>query len=70
MPGVQTDMMMVAASREERGLLAVHHGDLKAKELVIKCESALQIGHLEVDVPDAYLCGNCILTHQLITVIR
>lgn len=48
-------MMVIAAGRKERCLLAVHHGDLEPQQIVIKSEGALQVGLLEVDMSDAYL---------------
>jgi hypothetical protein len=59
-------MVVIAAGRKERCLLAVHHGDLEPQQIVIKSEGALQVGHLEVDVTDTYLWRNGIVAHIIV----
>ena len=45
-PRVQTDVMVIASSREKRCFLSVPLRDLKAENISIKVERAFQIGHL------------------------
>ena len=42
--------MVVAARRDERGLIAVELRHLETEDAAIKIERALQVGHFEVDV--------------------
>src|SRR6266702_4296546 len=51
-PGVEADMVVIAAGRNERrtGAHALHH--LKPEYAAVKPERAIEIGGLEMDMPD------------------
>ena len=51
-PGVQADVVMIAAGGEEGGGVAHPDGHLKAEHVVVEAERALQVGHLEMHVAD------------------
>src|SRR3974390_817896 len=57
-PGVQTDMVMIAACREERRLPPVTLRFLKTEHIPVKHEGAFQIGYLKMDMPDLCLGSN------------
>jgi hypothetical protein len=52
-PRVQADVVMVAASGNEGRTSAVALRQLEPQHAAVKLKSALQIGHLEMDVADA-----------------
>ena len=52
-PGVDAEMVVVAAGREEGGLRAITGGQLEAEHAAIEGKRALDVGHLEVDMADA-----------------
>src|SRR5437660_7162407 len=54
LPGVEADVVVVAASGEE-GRTAEVEEQVEAQVVTIKADSALQVGDLEVDMPDARL---------------
>ena len=51
-------MVMIAAGRDERraGAHALHH--LKSEHAAIKSERAIEIGDLEMNMPDAGACND------------
>ena len=51
-PGVEADVMMLATGRNERraGTQALHQ--LKSEHAAIKSERTIEIGHLEMNMPD------------------
>ena len=49
-PGIESDMMMVAACADERGLGAHALRQLEAEDATIELKCAIEIRHLEVDV--------------------
>ena len=55
LPGVQPDVVVVAARRDERRLRAVPLGDLEAEDAAVEPQRPLQVGDLQVDVADADL---------------
>jgi hypothetical protein len=54
-PGVQTDVMVIASSREKRYFLSVPLRDLKAENVPIKVERTFQVGHLQMNVANSDL---------------
>jgi len=52
-PGVQPDMVVIAASRNERRAGAHSLHDLEAKHAAIESQRAIEIGHLEMNMPNA-----------------
>src|SRR5581483_7731379 len=52
LPGVQRDVVVVAAGGEEDGLLAVAVRDVEAEHAVPELERPIEVGDLEVDVTD------------------
>ena len=55
-PGVEADVMMIAAGRNERRGRAHPLHDLKAEHAAVKPERAFEIGDLEMDMPDPCAC--------------
>jgi hypothetical protein len=53
LPGVEADVMVVAAGGEEGCGVSEAGGDVKAEDAVVEVEGALEVGDLEMDV--AYL---------------
>ena len=53
LPSVQSDVMMIAARRDESGLLSISPRELKAEHAAGKLKRALEIGHPQVNVADA-----------------
>src|SRR2546425_10783361 len=51
-PGVQADMMVVAARRQEHGVPAVCRGHLEAQDVAVEGEGAVQVRHGQMDVAD------------------
>src|SRR5207302_10557891 len=52
-PGVQPDVMMITAGREERGLSSHPLRDLEAQDVAVECERSFEVGHFEVDVTNS-----------------
>jgi hypothetical protein len=52
LPGVQPDVVVVAAGADERGLLAVALLQLEPEHAGPEVECAVEVGHLQMDVPD------------------
>ena len=52
LPGVEPDVVVVAARRDERRAGAAL-GELEAEHAAVEAQRALQIGDLEMDVADA-----------------
>ena len=52
LPGVEADMVVIAAGRNERrtGTHPLHH--LEAEHAAVEPERAIEIGDLEMDMPD------------------
>src|SRR3569623_2327835 len=50
-------MVMIAACRDEGGLIAIGLHQFEAEHAAIETERALKIGHLQMDVTDA--CARC-----------
>jgi hypothetical protein len=52
LPGVEADVVMIAARRNERRAVAhpLHH--LEAEHAAIEAERAVEIGDLEMNMPD------------------
>ena len=55
LPGVEADVVVVAAGREEGGGIADAQGDLEAEHAVVEGEGAVEVGDAEVDVTHAGL---------------
>ena len=53
-PGVEADVVVVAAGRDERGARAVALHHLEPEHAAIEGEGPLEVGDLEVDVADAH----------------
>src|ERR687889_2853660 len=54
-PGVQADVVVVPTGGEEHRVLPVPLGDLEPQNVPVEPQSALDVGYLEVHVPDAGL---------------
>src|SRR4051794_30053794 len=52
LPGVEADVVVVAAGRDEGGLGAIALHQREAEHAAIEIEGALDVGDLEVDVAD------------------
>jgi hypothetical protein len=52
-PGVQTDVVVIAAGRNERRARTQALRHLKPQHAAIKSQRAIEIGHLEMNMPDA-----------------
>jgi len=52
-PGVEPDVVMVAARREEHGVPPVATRHLEAEDVAVEGERPVEIGHGEMDVADA-----------------
>src|SRR5215207_8418048 len=50
-PGVEADVMVVAAGGEEHGVLPVPLGDFESQQIPVEAQGALDICHLQVNVP-------------------
>ena len=57
LPGVQADVVVVAAGRDEGGLVAEPAGELEAEHAVVERQRAVEVGDLEVDVADVRAAG-------------
>jgi hypothetical protein len=57
-PGVQTEVMVIAARRNERRAGAQALGHLKAQYTAIKRKRTIEIGHLEMNMPDPHACND------------
>ena len=53
LPGVQPDVVMIAARRDERRLVAVALHHLEAEHVAIETERAIEVGDFEMNMPDA-----------------
>src|SRR5947209_3935372 len=62
LPGVEADVVVVAASGEE-GCAPEVEEQVEAQVVAIEADSALQVGDLEVDVSDAGLCWDGCVSH-------
>lgn len=56
-PGIQPDMMVIAAGRDKGGILAILGDQLKAQEAAIEIHGALQITYFQMHMTDARLRG-------------
>ncbi len=69
LPGVETDVMVIAAGGDEGGLTPVPLHQLETEDVDVKGERAFQVGHLEVHVADIGSRGNAVsiscLAHSL-----
>jgi hypothetical protein len=54
-PGVEADVVMVAASGKKSGLAAEALGEFKTQNIAIKSERAVKVRDLEMDMADADL---------------
>src|SRR5262249_25270826 len=53
LPGVEPDVVVIAASRYERRARTHALHQIEAEHIAIETQRAVKIGHLEMDVPDA-----------------
>ena len=53
LPGIQPDVVVIAARRNERRLVAVALHDLEAEHAAIKSQRAVEVGDFQMDVSDA-----------------
>jgi hypothetical protein len=63
LPGVEADVVVIAASGEERSALE-REEQIEAQVIPIKADRALQICHFQVNVSDAGLGWNGCLRHN------
>src|SRR5919197_5985604 len=66
LPRVEGDVVVVAARREE-GRAAKVDEQVEAQHVTIEADGTVQVGDLEVDVPDAGLGGNGCVCHGSVT---
>ncbi len=52
-PGVEPDVMMVAAGRHENGVGAIAGRDFEAQDIAVELQSAIQVAHGQVNVADS-----------------
>src|SRR6476661_6890160 len=52
-PGIQPDVMMIAAGRNKRRARGQALHQLEPQHAAIKSQRAIEIGHLEMNMPDA-----------------
>jgi hypothetical protein len=52
-PGIEPDVVMVAASGNERGTVTQPHDEIEAEYTLIERQRAIDIGDLQVNVADA-----------------
>src|SRR5206468_2922035 len=52
-PGIETDVVVIAAGRNERRTRGQALHQLEPQHTAIKSERAIEIGHLEMNMPDA-----------------
>src|SRR5581483_4563023 len=57
LPGVEADVVMISAGRNERGLAPAPLHQLEAEDAAIERQRALEVRHLEVHVTDAGTVG-------------
>ncbi len=62
LPGVEADMVVVASSGEEGRAPHVEE-QVEAQVVVIEADSAVQVGDLKIDVPDAGLSRYGYISH-------
>jgi hypothetical protein len=55
LPGVQADVVVIAARRQKRSAVAHALGDVEAEDIVIETDRPFKVGDLEMHVPDAGL---------------
>jgi hypothetical protein len=53
LPGVESDMVVIAAGGKEYRVLSISLGYLKTENALIESQRALEVSHLKVDVSDA-----------------
>src|SRR5262245_1590084 len=58
LPGVETDVVMIAAGRDEGGARAQPLLQLEAEYVAIEAERAVEVGDLQVHMPDPRACDN------------
>jgi hypothetical protein len=52
-PGIEADVVVIAARRNERSLLTISLGQFETENAAIEAERALEVGDLQVDVAEA-----------------
>ena len=52
LPGVEPDVVVIAAGGDERGVRRPCAGELEAEHAAVEIERPVDVGHLEVDVAD------------------
>src|SRR2546423_10748635 len=57
-PGIEADVVMVAAGREEHGIAAVAGRDVEAEHVAIERNGAVEIGHRQMNVANTSGGGN------------
>ena len=63
-PGVETDVVMVSPCRQKRGLSSEPLGQLQPDDIPVEGERALEIGDLEMDMPDPKSWFNGKMRHE------
>ena len=54
LPGVEAEVMVVAAGADERRLVSVALGDVEAEHVAVKTERLVDVGHLQMNVPNVH----------------
>ncbi len=54
-PGVQSDVMVVAAGRQKCRLAPVSLREFEAEHVPVKRERPIKVGHLQMDMTDAHV---------------
>src|SRR5205085_6567661 len=57
-PGVERDVVVIAAGREEGRLAAAPLGELEAQDVAIKRQRTIEVGDLEVHMADTHAVGD------------
>ena len=60
-PGIQADMVVVAARRHEDCLGAIALRDLETQQFMVKCQRLVQVRHLQMHMADTCLSGYLIV---------
>src|SRR6266480_4509377 len=54
LPGVEAEVMVVAAGADERRLVSVALGDVEAEHVAVETERTVDVRHLQMDMPNVH----------------
>ena len=63
LPGIEADVVMIAAGRDERGAVAQPHDQIEPEHALIERERAIDVRDLQMHVADAGAGRNAIVLH-------